>query len=164
MVLVSVPILFNGEWIEQNDEYKFKGSKAKGIMIPRSTTYADLVEKIAKVIDIDTLEFEITMKFKLKTSDPMPPVTIQTNDDVEFFLEEVASGMEFRNPLCITFERRSISTVPVDRQPSPRLSWEESHAFSSYVPPSFPIISSNNFTVADESPIECLPTTQLIDE
>ena len=29
MVLVRVPILFNGEWIEQNDEYKLKGSKAK---------------------------------------------------------------------------------------------------------------------------------------
>ena len=59
------------------------------------------------------------MKFKLKTSDPMPLVTIQTNNDVEFFLEEVASGMEFRNPLYITFERRSISAVPVDRQPTP---------------------------------------------
>ena len=43
------------------------------------------MEKIAEVIDIDTSEFEITMKFKLKTSDPMSPVTIQTNDDVEFF-------------------------------------------------------------------------------
>ena len=85
MVLVRVSILFNGEWIKQNDEYKFKSSKAKGIMIPRSTTYAALVEKIAEVIDIDTSEFKITTKFKLKTSDPMPPVTIQTNDDVEFF-------------------------------------------------------------------------------
>ncbi|KAH9646138.1 hypothetical protein KPL70_024786 [Citrus sinensis] len=85
MVLVHVSILFNGELIEQNDEYKFKGSKAKGIMIPRSTTYAALVEKITEVIDIDTSEFEITMKFKLKTYDPMPPVTVQTNDDVEFF-------------------------------------------------------------------------------
>ena len=85
MVLVHVPILFNSEWIEQNDEYKFKGSKAKGIIISRSTTYAGLVEKIAEIIDIDTSEFEITMKFKLKTYDPMPPVTVQTNDDVEFF-------------------------------------------------------------------------------
>ena len=65
MVLVRVSILFNGEWIKQNDEYKFKSSKAKGIMIPRSTTYAELVEKIAEVIDIDTSEFEITMKFNL---------------------------------------------------------------------------------------------------
>ena len=63
---------------------RFKGSKAKGIMIPRSTTYAELVEKMAQVIGIDTSEFEITMKFKLKTSDRMPPVIIQTNDDVEF--------------------------------------------------------------------------------
>ena len=85
MVLVRVPILFNGEWIEQNDEYMFKGSKAKRIMIQRSTTYAELVEKITQVIDIDISEFEITMKFTLKTSDRMPPVTIQTNDDVEFF-------------------------------------------------------------------------------
>ena len=85
MVLVRVPSLFNGEWIEQNDEYKFKGSKAKGIIISRSTTYAELVEKITEVIDIDTVEFKITMKFKLKTSDRMPPVTIQINDDVEFF-------------------------------------------------------------------------------
>ena len=84
MVLVRVSILFNGEWIEQNDEYKFKGSKAKGIMIPRSTTYAELVEKIAQVIDINTSEFEITMKFNLKTYDRMPLITIQTNDDVEF--------------------------------------------------------------------------------
>ena len=84
-------------------------------MIPRSTTYVKLVEKIAQVIDIDTSEFEITMKFKLKTSDLMPPVSIQSNNDVEFFLEEVASGMEFRNPLCITFERRSISAVLVEQ-------------------------------------------------
>ena len=70
-----MPILFNGKWIEQN-EYKFKGPKAKGIIIPRLTTCAELVEKIAQVIDIDTSEFKITMKFKLKTSNPMPPVTI----------------------------------------------------------------------------------------
>ena len=91
MVLVYVPILFNSAWIEQNDEYKLKGSKAKGIMIPRSTTYAELVEKIAQVIDRDTSKFEITMKFKLKTSNLMPSITIQTNDYVEFFLEKVAS-------------------------------------------------------------------------
>ena len=76
MVLICVSILFNSEWIEQNDKYKFKGSKAKGIMIPRLTTYAELVEKITQFIDIDTLEFKITMKFKFKRSDPMPPVTI----------------------------------------------------------------------------------------
>ena len=164
MVLVCVPILFNSESIEQNVKYKFKGSKVTEIMILRSTTYAELVETIAQVINIDTSEFKITMKFKLKTSSPIPPVTIQTNNDVEFFLEEVDSGMKFRNPLCVTFERRSISTILVDRQPSPRPSWEGSHAFSSHMPSSFHILSLNNFTITDESPIECLPTTQPTNE
>ena len=30
MVLVCVSILLNGLWIEQNDEYRFKGSETKG--------------------------------------------------------------------------------------------------------------------------------------
>ena len=47
MVLVHVFILFNGVWIEQNDEYRFKGFEAKGIMIPRSRTYAELIENIS---------------------------------------------------------------------------------------------------------------------
>ena len=76
MVLICVSILFNSEWIEQNNKYKFKGSKAKRIMIPRLTTYIELVEKITQVIDINTLKFEITMKFKFKRYDPMPPITI----------------------------------------------------------------------------------------
>ena len=47
MVLVHVPILFNGVWIEQNDEYRFKGFEAKWIMILRSRTYAELIENIS---------------------------------------------------------------------------------------------------------------------
>ena len=35
MILVRVPILCNSVWIEQNDKYRFKGSEAKAIMIPR---------------------------------------------------------------------------------------------------------------------------------
>lgn len=56
------------------------------------------------VIDINISAFEITIKFKLKTCDPMPSFTIKTNNDVKFFLEKIASRMEFRNLLCVTFE------------------------------------------------------------
>lgn len=116
MALVRVSIIFNGVWIEQNNEYKFKSSEAKGIMIPWSTTYAELVEKVSQVIDIDTLKFKFTIKFKHKTSDLMPPVTIKTDNDVEFFLEEIASRMEFKT-LCLTFKCKSSSTVSMDGQP-----------------------------------------------
>lgn len=72
-------------------------------MIPRSTTYIKLVEKVSQVINIDTLEFEIKIKFKLKMSSSMLPVIIRINDDVEFFLEKITSEIEFRNLLCVTF-------------------------------------------------------------
>ena len=73
---------------KQNDEYKFNDSEAKRIMIPQSTTYVELVENVYQIIDIDTLEFEIIIKFKLKTPDLMLPITIKIKDDVEFFLKK----------------------------------------------------------------------------
>ncbi|KAK9177844.1 hypothetical protein WN943_027033 [Citrus x changshan-huyou] len=44
----------------------------------------------------------------------------------------------------------------MDRQLLPRPSREESHAYLSQVPLSFPILNSNNFTIGDEATIECL--------
>ncbi|KAH9770671.1 SWIM-type domain-containing protein [Citrus sinensis] len=38
MTSVRVPIMFCGEWIEQNGHYRFNGTEARGIMVPRSTT------------------------------------------------------------------------------------------------------------------------------
>lgn len=76
------------------------------------------MSKVSQDLDTNTSEFEITMKLKLKKSDPMPSVTIKTSDDVEIFLAEIISGMEFRNPLCITFERKSNLAIPMDRHPS----------------------------------------------
>lgn len=68
-------------------------------MVSQSTTYIELLEKTSQVIDIDTLEFEITMKFKLKTYDPIPLVAIKTNDDVKLFLKEIACKMKLRPAL-----------------------------------------------------------------
>ena len=65
MTSIRVPIMFCGEWIEQNGHYRFNGTEARGIMVPRSTTYAQLIEKVSRVICIDISEFDIEMKFKL---------------------------------------------------------------------------------------------------
>lgn len=72
-----MPILFNGVWIKQKDEQRFKGSEAKGI---NST----MIDNICG-IDMDFSGFEITLKFELMTFDPMPLVAIETSNDFEFF-------------------------------------------------------------------------------
>lgn len=66
------------------------------------------MDKICQVIDINISKFEITMKFKMKMSNPIPLITIKTNDDMELFLDKIASGMKFRNLLCVTFKCKKV--------------------------------------------------------
>ena len=106
MASAHVPIMFCGEWIEQNGHYKFNGAKARGILVPYSTMYAQLIERVSRVICIDIFEFNIEMKFKLKTFNPMPPVLIMSDDDVDYFLEETISRAELKISLCITYKRK----------------------------------------------------------
>ncbi|KAK9191163.1 hypothetical protein WN943_019774 [Citrus x changshan-huyou] len=134
MATVRVPILYNGEWTQENSEYRFIGTQIRGIKVPHSTTLEQLVEKVAEVIFIDLSKFVISMKFKFKTSsEPLPPIEILNDCDVELFLEEANSG--FRNPLCITYEHRVNIIEPNDdirtenSPPTRHLSWEESYYY-----------------------------------
>ena len=86
MATVRVPILYNGEWTQENGEYRFTGTQIRGIKVPHSTTLEQLVEKVAEVISIYLSEFFISIKFKFKTSsEPLPPMEILNDCDVEFF-------------------------------------------------------------------------------
>ena len=74
--------------------------------MPHSTTYAQLIEIIFRFIFIDFFEFDIEMKFKLKTFDLMSSVPILTDDNVDYFLKEMISRAELNNSLCITYKRK----------------------------------------------------------
>ena len=71
MATVRVPILYNGEWTQENCEYRFTGTQIWGIKVPHSTALE---------------QFVISMKFKFKTSsEPLSPVEILNDCDAEFF-------------------------------------------------------------------------------
>lgn len=57
-----------------------------------------MIERVSRVISIDISEFEIEMKFKLKTFNLIPPIPIMTNDDVDYFLKETISGAKLKIP------------------------------------------------------------------
>ena len=59
MASVCVLIMFCGEWIEQNNHYISNGTEARGIMVSRSTMYAQSIEKVSRVICIDVSKFDI---------------------------------------------------------------------------------------------------------
>ncbi|KAK9177329.1 hypothetical protein WN944_029350 [Citrus x changshan-huyou] len=118
----------------ENGEYRFTGTQIRGIKVPHSTTLEQLVKKVVEVISIDLSEFIISMKFKFKIlSEPLPPMEILNDCDVEFFLEKANSA--FRNPLCITYERRVNIIEPngdirgENSLPKRHISWEEGHYY-----------------------------------
>lgn len=105
MATIRVPILYNGEWTKKNGEYRFIGIKIQSIKVLDSTTFEQLVERVAEVISIDLSKFVISMKFKFKTSsEPLPHMEILNDFDLDFFFGEASNG--FKNPLCITYEHK----------------------------------------------------------
>lgn len=47
MDLVCSIVLYNGEWINQVNEYKFNALATKGTIVHPSLTYLQLLEKVA---------------------------------------------------------------------------------------------------------------------
>ncbi|KAL9419116.1 hypothetical protein AB3S75_036964 [Citrus x aurantiifolia] len=134
MATIRVLILYNSEWTEKNGEYRFTGIHIRGIKVLDSTTFEQLVKRVAEVIFIDLSKFVISMKFKFKTlSKHLPPMEILNDFDLDFFLEEASNG--FKNLLCITYEYKVNIVEPNDdmradnNPPATHPSWEESHYY-----------------------------------
>lgn len=82
------------------------------------------------------------MKFKCNSTDPVPPVEIILNDDVQFFLHENLSGIAYRTPLCVTYQCRLITPIlqaNLSEEDNQYLnnSWEESQAYPTYRPSTY---------------------------
>lgn len=57
MATVHVPILFHGQWTQENSEYRFTGTQIWGIKVPHSTAFEQFVKRAAQVISVDLYEF-----------------------------------------------------------------------------------------------------------
>lgn len=108
MSLVRILVSYGGEWVEAPEAgiFKFTGSKGKGMSVPKSITYQELLNKLYHLLMVDPNEFSISMKVLYSSSLPVPPAEIICDDDVSFFIGE-NSNVSLRTPLCVTLVRRS---------------------------------------------------------
>lgn len=102
-------VSYDGEWVKspETGTFRFDGSKAKGISVPKNITYGELLDRIYCLLNLDRNEFWISMKFLYASSVPVAPAEIVNDDDVNFFIGENSSKVNLRTPLCVTLERRS---------------------------------------------------------
>ncbi|GMN28378.1 hypothetical protein TIFTF001_002026 [Ficus carica] len=108
MSLVRILVSYGGEWVEAPEAgiFKFTGSKGKGMTVPKSITYQELLDKIYHLLMVDPDEFAISLKVLYASSLPVPPAEIISDDDVNFFISE-NSNVSLRSPLCVTIVKRS---------------------------------------------------------
>ncbi|KAL5574343.1 hypothetical protein UlMin_023940 [Ulmus minor] len=108
MSSVRIIVSYDGEWVISPEKgiFRFNGSKAKGISVPKNITYLELLQRISQLLNVDTNEFTVSMKFLFSTSVPVAPAEIADDDDVNFFIAENSSEVSYRTPLCVTLERR----------------------------------------------------------
>lgn len=102
-------VSYDGQWIESPEGgiFRFNGSKAKGMSVPKKITYRELLDRVHRLLLVDPYEFDISMKFLFASSVPVAPADIVNDDDVSFFIGENSGNAALRTPLCITLVRRS---------------------------------------------------------
>ncbi|KAL5736617.1 hypothetical protein ACOSP7_031082 [Xanthoceras sorbifolium] len=80
-------INYNGQWDElAYGFYYYNGGSSKGMKVPKNLTYAELLERINSLVNVDLSSFEIKLKSVFQTSCRSPLVEINDDNDVEFLL------------------------------------------------------------------------------
>ncbi|KAK2647166.1 hypothetical protein Ddye_022361 [Dipteronia dyeriana] len=82
-------INYNGQWDKSTyGFYNYKGGSSKGMRVPKNMTYAELLERIHSLVNVDLSKFKFKLKSVFQTSYRSPLVDIKDDKDVEFLLCE----------------------------------------------------------------------------
>ncbi|GMN54564.1 hypothetical protein TIFTF001_023684 [Ficus carica] len=79
---VCVFVKYNSQW---NDTLRYVGGEMKGILVLLTATYVGLIELVRSVIGIRGLDKTIVMRYAVEPR--MPPVMIQCDTDVKFYIQ-----------------------------------------------------------------------------
>ena len=110
MSSVRILVSYDGEWVESPEAgiFKFSGSKGKGMLVPKTIKYQELLDKVCRLLMVDQNEFSLSMKVLYTSSVPVPPAEVVNDDDVSFFIGENSSNVSLRTPLCVTLVQKSL--------------------------------------------------------
>ncbi|GMN60740.1 hypothetical protein TIFTF001_029839 [Ficus carica] len=91
------------------------GGEMKGILVPKTATYVGLIELVRSVIGICGLDKTIVMRYVVETG--MPPVRIQCDVDVKFYIQLEKKDVHVLSKFPITidvFDESAAEAMPPD--------------------------------------------------
>ena len=105
-------INFNGQW---DGTLRYAGGEMKGILVPETATYVDLVQLVRGVIGISRLDKTIVMRYVVEPG--LPPVRIQCDADVKFYIQLKKKDVHVLSKFPITievFDESAAEAIPHD--------------------------------------------------
>ncbi|RVW99809.1 hypothetical protein CK203_029243 [Vitis vinifera] len=99
-------LLYEGEWVRDGNVFYFEGSKGKGIEIPKTISYKELLGVVHHILKLDPTNCFLSMKYVFNANIPTSPIQLTDDGDVKFFIGLNCTNGKLPIPLCITVEKR----------------------------------------------------------
>ena len=107
-VLIGISQLLNFTMsrVRDGNAFYFEGSKGKGIEIPKTISYKELLGVVHHILKLDPTNCFLSMKYVFNANIPTSPIQLIDDGDVKFFIGLNCTNGKLPVPLCITVEKR----------------------------------------------------------
>ena len=103
---VGIMLLYEGEWVQDGNAFYFEGSKGKGIEVPKTISYKELLGVVHHILKLDPMNCFLSMKYVFNANILTSPIQLTNDGDVKFFIGLNCTNGKLSVPLYITIEKR----------------------------------------------------------
>ena len=86
--------------------FYFEGSQGKGIEIPKTISYKELLGVVHHILKLDPTNCFLSMKYVFNANIPTSLIQLTDDGDMKFFIGLNCTNGKLPVPLCITVEKR----------------------------------------------------------
>ncbi|KAI5343033.1 hypothetical protein L3X38_010909 [Prunus dulcis] len=88
METIVILVCYNGKWVSSKKMCKYEGGDSKGLIVPRTIKFAELLDRVHQIGNTNSREDKICLKFSvLVASNEWKHIKIEDDDDVSFFMK-----------------------------------------------------------------------------
>ncbi|CAL2265845.1 unnamed protein product [Prunus armeniaca] len=116
METIIILVCYNRKWVTSKKKYKYEGGDSKGLIVPRTITFAELLDCVDQIGNTNSREDKVYLKFSvLVASNEWKHIKIEDDDDVKFFMKYNCEVTPSKlAPLLVSIEDNRLTNDVVD--------------------------------------------------
>ncbi|BBH05497.1 NB-ARC domain-containing disease resistance protein [Prunus dulcis] len=111
METIVILVCYNGKWVTSKKMCKYEGGDSKGLIVPRTIKFAELLDRVHQIGNTNIREDKICLKFSvLVASNEWKHIKIEDDDDVNFFMKYNSEVTPSKlAPLLVSIEDKGLT-------------------------------------------------------